>query len=140
MNDRTQAETAEAEQNVTAYEALGGEQKLRRIVERFYALMDAVPEYYDVRKLHPADLQSSTDKLYMFLSGWLGGPSLYINAYGHPRLRARHLPFAIGIAERDQWMACMVQALEEEGVEERLREALRAALFQTADWMRNREG
>ncbi|HEY9397279.1 MAG TPA: group II truncated hemoglobin [Burkholderiales bacterium] len=140
MNDRTQAETAEAEQNVTAYEALGGEQKLRRIVERFYALMDAVPEYYDVRKLHPADLQSSTDKLYMFLSGWLGGPSLYINAYGHPRLRARHLPFAIGIAERDQWMACMVQALEEEGVEERLREVLRAALFQTADWMRNREG
>ena len=140
MNDRTQAETAEAEQNVTAYEALGGEQKLRRIVERFYALMDAVPEYYDVRKLHPADLQSSTDKLYMFLSGWLGGPSLYINAYGHPRLRARHLPFAIGIAERDQWMACMVQALEEEGVEERLREVLRVALFQTADWMRNREG
>ena len=140
MNDRTQAETAEAEQNVTAYEALGGEQKLRRIVERFYALMDAVPEYYDVRKLHPADLQSSTDKLYMFLSGWLGGPSLYINAYGHPRLRARHLPFAIGIAERDQWMACMVQALEEEGVEERLKEVLRAALFQTADWMRNREG
>ena len=140
MNDRTQAETAEAEQNVTAYEALGGEQKLRRIVERFYALMDAVPEYYDVRKLHPADLQSSTDKLYMFLSGWLGGPSLYINAYGHPRLRARHLPFAIGIAERDQWMACMVQALEEEGVEERLKEVLRAALFQTADKMRNREG
>ena len=140
MNDRTQAETAEAERHVTAYEALGGEQKLYRIVERFYALMDTVPEYYDVRKLHPADLQSSTDKLYMFLSGWLGGPSLYINAYGHPRLRARHLPFAIGIAERDQWMACMVQALEEEGVEERLKEVLRAALFQTADKMRNREG
>lgn len=140
MNDRTQAETTEVEQNVTAYEALGGGPKLRRIVERFYALMDTVPEYYGVRKMHPADLQSSTDKLYMFLSGWLGGPSLYINAYGHPRLRARHLPFAIGIAERDQWMDCMVQALEEEGVEERLREALRAALFQTADRMRNREG
>lgn len=140
MNEGMQTETAEAENNVTAYEALGGEHKLRKIVGRFYALMDTVPEYYGVRKMHPADLQSSIEKLYMFLSGWLGGPSLYINAHGHPRLRARHLPFAIATAERDQWMACMMQALEEEGVEERLREVLRAALFQTADWMRNREG
>lgn len=128
------------EQAPTAYERLGGEAKLRRIVERFYALMDTVPEYYGVRKLHPDNLQSSIDKLYMFLSGWLGGPSLYIERYGHPRLRARHLPFAIGIAERDQWMACMMQALEEEEVEPGMRDALGAALFQTADWMRNRDG
>lgn len=128
------------EKTPTAYERLGGEEKLRRIVERFYALMDTVPEYYGIRKMHPDNLQSSIDKLYMFLSGWLGGPSLYVERYGHPRLRARHLPFAIGIAERDQWMACMMQALEEEAVEAGMRDALEAALFQTADWMRNRDG
>lgn len=128
------------EKTPTAYERLGGEAKLRRIVERFYALMDTVPEYYGIRKMHPDNLQSSVDKLYMFLSGWLGGPSLYVERHGHPRLRARHLPFAIGIAERDQWMACMMQALEEEAVEAGMRDALGAALFQTADWMRNRAG
>lgn len=142
MTNKSQAAAAtqDAEQTPTAYELLGGEAGVRRLVERFYALMDTMPEYYGIRKMHPADLRSSIDKLYMFLSGWLGGPPLFVQRFGHPRLRARHLPFAIGIAERDQWMDCMVQAMEEEGVEEGLREALRVALFQTADWMRNREG
>ena len=122
----------------TPYQLLGGEARLRAVVTRFYALMDAVPEYYGIRKLHPADLAGSAEKLFMFLSGWLGGPSLYIEKYGHPRLRARHLPFAIASAERDQWMACMRQAMEEEGVEPALRDALLEALHGTADWMRNR--
>ncbi|MBX6392700.1 MAG: group II truncated hemoglobin [Burkholderiales bacterium] len=135
MNDTTDTD----QPTTTIYELLG-EQKLRSLVDRFYHLMDTVPEYYGIRKLHPADLRSSNEKLYMFLSGWLGGPQLYFERYGHPRLRARHLPYPIGIAERDQWMACMVQAMEEEGIDEGLREVLRYAFAQTADWMRNREG
>lgn len=122
---------------MTPYEALGGEAGLRTLVERFYALMDAEPEYFGIRKLHPADLGGSTDKLFMFLSGWLGGPSLYIERYGHPMLRARHLPFAIGDAERDQWMACMRQAMQECAVDPGLAAKLAEAFQGTADWMRN---
>lgn len=124
----------------TPYEQLGGESALRQIIDRFYDLMDSVPEYYGIRKLHPQDLAGSRDKLFMFLSGWLGGPGLYVEKFGHPMLRARHLPFAIGSAERDAWMACMQQALTDAGVEPALRDGLLKALFGTADWMRNREG
>ena len=122
----------------TPYSALGGDAGVRRLVDAFYDLMDAVPEYYGIRKLHPQDLAGSREKLYLFLSGWLGGPPLYVEKYGHPMLRARHLPFAIGIAERDAWLACMLQAMADTGVEPVLREALLKALFGTADWMRNR--
>jgi hemoglobin len=122
----------------TPYELVGGAARLRALVERFYGLMESEPEYYGIRKLHPADLSGSTEKLFMFLSGWLGGPALYVERHGHPRLRARHLPFAIGSAERDQWMACMRQAMDEEEVVPALRDALLEALYGTADWMRNR--
>lgn len=120
------------------YELLGGEATLRELVDRFYDLMDLEPEYAGIRKLHPTDLANSREKLFMFLSGWLGGPGLYVERYGHPMLRARHLSFGIGTAERDAWMTCMMRAMEEVGVEERLRTALAEALFGTADWMRNR--
>lgn len=106
-------------------------------MQRFYALMDSEPQYAGIRRLHPPTLEGSTEKLTMFLSGWLGGPPLYTDKHGHPMLRARHLPFAIGEPERDQWMACMQQAMEEEGVPELLRLQLAGALFKTADWMRN---
>jgi hemoglobin len=122
----------------TPYELLGGEVRLRSLVDRFYGLMDSEPEYYGIRKLHPASLAGSADKLFMFLSGWLGGPSLYVERFGHPRLRARHLPYAIASAERDQWMACMRQAMDTEQVDPALRDALLQALQGTADWMRNR--
>ncbi len=123
----------------TPYDRLGGDQAVRRIIDRFYDLMDEVPEYYAVRKLHPTDLAGSRDKLYMFLSGWLGGPQLYVEKFGHPMLRARHLPFAIGTAERDGWIACMKQAMEECGVDAKLREWLMQSLSGTADWMRNKQ-
>jgi hemoglobin len=126
--------------STTPYAALGGEPVLRTLVDRFYALMDEVPEYHGIRRLHPADLTGSADKLFMFLSGWLGGPSLYIEKFGHPMLRARHLPFPIGDAERDQWMACMKQAMAETGVEPGLAARLGEAMQGTADWMRNRAG
>ena len=121
------------------YERLGGEAGVRALVDRFYDLMDSLPEAYVVRKLHPADLSMSREKLFLFLSGWLGGPSLYTERYGDPRLRARHLPFAIGVQERDVWLMCMQQAMTELAVEERLQRDLIAALTRTADHMRNQE-
>ncbi len=123
----------------TPYALLSGESKLRELVDRFYDLMDLEPAFAGIRKLHPADLANSRDKLFMFLSGWMGGPGLYAERLGHPMLRARHLPFAIGAAERDAWMACMIRAMEETGVEDRLRAALAQAFSGTADWMRNRQ-
>lgn len=119
------------------YEQIGGEATVRALVDRFYDLMDTAPEFFVIRKLHPADLSGSRDKLFMFLSGWLGGPSLYTDRYGHPMLRARHLPFAIGIAERDAWIGCMLLAAETEIEDEKQRVWLIEQLFKTADWMRN---
>lgn len=124
----------------THYQRIGGEAGVRRLVQRFYELMDEWPEAHGIRKLHPANLKTSEDKLFMFLSGWMGGPQLFIEKFGHPRLRQRHLPFAIGEAERDQWMMCMNQALEETVVDAALREELKAAFHKVADFMRNREG
>lgn len=123
----------------TPYEAMGGEVAVRALVDCFYDLMDSMPEAYELRKMHPDDLQSSRDKLFMFLSGWLGGPNLYIEQYGHPRLRARHLPFAVDIQARDQWLMCMDQAIDEL-VDEKLRNGLKKAFADTANHMRNREG
>jgi hemoglobin len=101
--------------------------------------MDAEPGFAGIRRLHQSDLSQARDKLYLFLSGWLGGPQLYTERFGHPMLRARHLPFSIGEAERDLWLACMDRAMQEVGVEDELRRSLRDAFFKTADWMRNRD-
>lgn len=122
------------------YNLIGGEETIRRLVERFYQLMDELPEAYGIRKLHAADLSSTKEKLFEFLSGWLGGPPLYEEKYGHPRLRQRHMPFAIGEAERDQWMMCMEQAMADVGIDETFRQQLKATFFKTADFMRNRAG
>jgi len=124
----------------TPYALLGGDAAVRALVDRFYDLMDLEPQYAELRALHAPDLAHAREKLYLFLSGWLGGPSLYIERHGHPMLRARHLPFPIGIRERDQWTACMEQAMVERSVEADLRGRLRQSFFQTADWMRNRAG
>jgi hemoglobin len=123
---------------LSPYERLGGEPAVRKLVDRFYELMDTLPEAEAIRALHPADLAGSRDKLFKFLSGWLGGPPLYIEEFGHPRLRARHLPFPIGAAERDAWLECMEQALAETEMEELLRAHLLQSLRKTADHMRNR--
>jgi hemoglobin len=123
----------------TPYELLGGDPKVRELVIRFYDLMDSEPEFAGIRKLHRPDLSQAREKLYLFLSGWLGGPQLYTERFGHPMLRARHLPFSIGAAERDLWLACMDRAMQEIGVEGELKRSLQAAFFKTADWMRNRD-
>jgi len=121
------------------YVRIGGAQAVRALVERFYDLMDLEPDYVGLRRVHGSDLTSARDKLASFLSGWLGGPDLYIERFGHPRLRARHLPFSIGVVERDQWLACMNQAMREQGIAEDLRVRLLQAFFQTADWLVNRD-
>ena len=122
----------------TPYERIGGEEKLRELVDRFYDYMDQLEESRDIRALHARELKASRRKLFMFLSGWLGGPDLYVRQYGHPRLRARHLPFSIGMKERDQWMYCMKKALHDIVNDEKLKNELESALWRTADHMRNR--
>ena len=119
------------------YERLGGEKPLLRLVNRFYDLMDSRPDVSELRLLHADDLSDSRDKLFMFLSGWLGGPSLYIEKFGHPRLRQRHIHFKIGELERDQWMSCFNLAMQEMDIEKTLQNDLYAALYKTADFMRN---
>jgi len=119
------------------YDLIGGEPVVRALVDRFYDLMDLEPGYAALRASHGTDLSGARQKLFQFLSGWLGGPPLYVEQYGHPRLRMRHMPFSIGVLERDQWVACMEQAMQEKQVDPLLRERLKASFFQTADWMRN---
>lgn len=121
----------------TLYEQIGGEDGVLRLVDRFYDLMDELPEAAGIRAMHAQSLRTSRQKLFMFMSGWLGGPHLYMEAYGHPRLRARHLPFAIGDTERDQWMLCMSKALEETVEAEQPRRDIESALARLAGHMRN---
>jgi hemoglobin len=99
--------------------------------------MDELPESYGIRKMHAVDLQGSEEKLFKFITGWMGGPQLFIQEYGHPMLRRRHFPFAIGISERDQWMLCMNQALTEVVEDEALRGEIAGAFAGLADHMRN---
>ena len=133
MSDASQ-QTAQA----TPFELFGGESGVRALVDAFYDHMDLDEEFAGIRKLHPETLSGSRDKLYWFLCGWLGGPSHYIERFGHPKLRMRHMPFAIGGAERDAWLACMRLALVDCAVDPKVSEWLMAQLFGTADWMRNK--
>ncbi|AGH84557.1 MULTISPECIES: group II truncated hemoglobin [Ralstonia solanacearum species complex] len=124
-------------QETLAFDLLGGEARVRELADRFYDLMDLEPAFAELRALHPPSLEGSRDKLFWFLCGWLGGPSHYIERFGHPRLRARHLPFEIGTRERDQWMRCMALAMQDLGIDDALQMRLMQAFWQTADWMRN---
>jgi hemoglobin len=124
----------------TPFEWIGGEAKVQALVDRFYDLMDLEPAYAELRAAHGSELARARQNLFWFLCGWLGGPQHYTDRFGHPRLRMRHMPFSIGIQERDQWVACMDQAMREVGVDQRLRERLRDSFMQTADWMRNSPG
>ncbi len=135
MNTMTQ-DTSITE--LTLYEQLGGAEKLRTLVDRFYDLMALDANFQGIRQMHPTPMDSSRDKLFWFLSGWMGGPDLFTEKFGHPRLRARHLPYSIGISERNQWLICMGTAMEELAIEEPLRDHLWQSFSQTADWMRNR--
>jgi hemoglobin len=122
----------------TPFAWIGGESQVHALVDRFYDLMDLELDYAALRAAHGTELANAREKLKMFLTGWLGGPQRYTEQFGHPRLRMRHMPFSIGIAERDQWVACMDQAMQETHVDATLRTRLKDSFMQTADWMRNR--
>ena len=127
----------------TPFESMGGEANVKALVERFYDLMDLEPGYSALRAAHAGPLDNARQRLFWFLCGWLGGPQHYTERFGHPMLRMRHMPQQtgggpIGIRERDQWLACMDQAMAETGVNESLRARLNNSFFQTADWMRNK--
>jgi len=124
----------------TPYEQFGGDTAVRKLCQIFYKIMCDTAQTQLIRAMHPDDIQISEDKLYLFLSGWMGGPDLYVKKYGHPRLRARHLPFPIGIEERDQWLYCMAQALKQMELDDLLSQQLMSSFVQTADFMRNKEG
>lgn len=128
------------EQTTTTYEKIGGEATVGKLCDRFYELMNTIPQFTELRAMHPENLQGSRDKLFMFLSGWFGGPDLFVEKFGHPRLRARHMPFTIGTKERDQWVACMALAMEDVGLDADVRKVLLHNFFNTADFMRNKEG
>ena len=123
------------------YDLLGGEpeakNQIRDIVEAFYDVMDSDEKAKTIRLMHPEDLTSSREKLFMFLTGWTGGPQLYTDRYGHPFLRRRHLPFKIGEEERDQWIYCMTKGMLNLKMEEEKIKALLNALYPIADFMRN---
>ena len=126
------------------FDWLGGQEKgaetIRLLVETFYDIMDSDPKAAELRALHRADLTEAREKLFMFLMGWTGGPQLYIERYGHPRLRARHMPFPIDESARDQWMYCMIKAMHTLQFEESLMKHIANQLYGVADFMRNREG
>lgn len=128
-----------AGQPVTPFEWIGGEEAVQRLVDRFYDLMELEPAYRELRATH-THMARARQNLFWFLCGWLGGPQHYIERFGHPRLKMRHLPFKIGVQERDQWVACMDQAMREVNVPEDLRLNLLPSFFNTADWMRNQHG
>jgi hemoglobin len=125
--------------NVTPYELIGGEAATRRLANRFYDIMATAPEAAELYAMHPLPLDMIREKFFEFLSGWLGGPSLFEQKYGHPRLRMRHMPFAVTPTMREQWMFCMNAALAEVVSDNLLRQGLSDALGQLATHMINRQ-
>jgi len=120
------------------YGLIGGEIGLRALVSCFYDIMDSSPEAKEIRAFHAKSLSQSREKLFMFLSGWSGGPALYVEKYGNPRLRQRHMPFSIGEVERDQWLWCMNKALDESELLPTVKEHLKSRFAEVADFMRNK--
>lgn len=133
-------ESQEKAPPATPFEWIGGEEKVQALVDRFYDLMDLEPQYAELRAAHGTELERARQNLFWFLCGWLGGPEHYTSRFGHPRLKMRHMPFKIGIAERDQWVACMDEAMADVGVDATLRARLKESFTGTADWMRNTPG
>jgi hemoglobin len=136
----TQTEQQAKPEGPSIFEILGGESGIRRLVDCFYDLMEIDADLKRLRDVHGASLDTARDKLFWYLCGYFGGPQLYIERFGHPRLRARHLPFSIGIVERDQWLLCMARAMKELDYPEPLLDKMLEIFFGVADWMRNRDG
>ncbi|GAB3287611.1 group II truncated hemoglobin [Pseudidiomarina andamanensis] len=119
------------------YDQLGGEPSVRAMAERFYDVMESDPRAKDLLAIHPQPMTAIRQKFFEFLSGWFGGPQLFEEKYGHPRLRARHMPFTIDVKLRDQWLFCMYQVLDEQIEDELLKMQLRQRFTQLAHHMIN---
>ncbi|MDK1489976.1 globin [Sinorhizobium sp. 7-81] len=126
-------------ETTTLYEAIGGDATVRALTRRFYALMDSLPEAARCRAVHPPDLSGSEEKFYEYLTGWLGGPPIYIEKRGHPMLRRRHFVAEIGAAERDEWLLCFTRALEETVAHPKLRAIILEPITRLAYHMQNKE-
>lgn len=138
MTDTNENHSREGE-TITLYEAVGGAPAVRALTRRFYALMDTLPEAARCRAIHPPDLSGSEEKLYDYLTGWLGGPPLYTEKRGHPMLRRRHFVAPIGPTECDEWLLCFEQALEETVPSEGLRKIILEPVTRLAHHMQNQE-
>lgn len=123
----------------TPFSRIGGEAKVRALVERFYDAMDRLEP--ELAALHPLEngkvSRGSRDRFALFLIGWLGGPEDYVRLHGHPRLRMRHGHVTVNSAMRDAWLRCMRQALDEEAVEPALRAFLDEKFSELASFLRN---
>jgi hemoglobin len=126
------------EETITLYEAIGGDPTVRRLTHRFYELMDTLPEAKNCRAIHPPSLEGSEAKLYDYLTGYLGGPPVYVEKYGHPRLRSRHFGAMIGAAERDEWLLCFRRAMEETIENPKLRDIIWPPIERLAFHMQNK--
>ena len=121
------------------YSRLGGDLVLREFVTHLYNFMDSLEEVEHVRNMHSGDLSFAADRLYMFLSGMLGGPPLYMESFGQPRLRRKHMKFEIGDEERNQWMLCARLAADRLELSRSLKDELLAELAAMADHLRNKD-
>jgi hemoglobin len=126
-------------ETITLYEAIGGDKTVRALSCRFYQLMDELPEAAHCRAIHPPDLTNSEAKFYDYLTGYLGGPPVYVEKYGHPRLRSRHFGASIGIVEREEWLLCFSRAMDEVIDNPKLREIIWPPIERLAHHMQNRE-
>lgn len=130
---------SEGGETVSLYTAIGGEPVVEKLVARFYELMDTLPEAKACRDIHPPSLEGSAQKLFLYLTGWLGGPPLYTDRFGHPMLRRRHFVAPIGPEEREGWLLCFNRALDETIYDPRLREMIREPATRLAMHMQNKE-
>lgn len=126
-------------ETITLYEAIGGDATVRALTRRFYELMDTLPEAAHCRAVHPADLSGSESKFYDYLTGYLGGPPVYVEKYGHPMLRRRHFAAPIGPAERDEWLLCFRRAMDETIENPKLRDIIWTPVERLAFHMQNQE-
>lgn len=131
--------TVLSDETITLYQAIGGDDTVRALAKRFYELMDSMPEAARCRAIHPSDLSNSESKFYDYLTGYLGGPPVYIEKYGHPMLRRRHFVAPIGPAERDEWLLCFRLAMEETIANPKLRDIIWKPVEQLARHMQNQE-
>ena len=122
------------------YERIGGLEVIDKIVNDFYEIMSTDPVAEDCLATHSGrDIRISAEKLKYFLSGWTGGPQLYLEKYGHPRLRMRHFPFTIGAKESDQWLYCMRKALAKSPLDPGVQEELLVAFEHMTKLVQNQE-